>query len=273
MKRLIATARRRHRLCRRRWNGCQPDHRKTAAQRGRHVVQTDPVRAATRAGGQIRRAGQIHHRRKRPDRGRLLVETGFQGVSYNQMLPPGTPATGVTLSVFDSTKDAGAAQVSQHIIILEPAAEQLGVTETYFFKNEGKVTYNDPESGTLRFFVAEASKRNRKSSGDLAGQHGGPARARSRQNSGRLQAGLPDQARRRDAHRHQLYPACGGNLLEQSLLQRCSYRAWWFRTESRSKGTGSLLLAASRKRRRRIYETRAAAFEVKIAGTGSVRSP
>ncbi len=93
-----------------------------------------------------------------PGPGPLLLETGYQGVSYSHMLPPGTPRSNVSVSVYDTTKDQSIAPITQHIVILEPAASQLGVTETFFFKNEDNVTYNDPQNGTLRFFAGAAPK-------------------------------------------------------------------------------------------------------------------
>ena len=155
--------------------------------------------------------------------GPLLVETGFQGVSYNQMLPPGMPRTGVMLSVFDSTKDPAAAQIEQHILILEPTAQQLGVTESYFFRNDGKVTYDDPVNGTLRFFAAKAGSGTVRVMATSPGSMAVQRQPESRQSSGCLQAGFSDQAGRRNAHRHQLCLARGGNLLEEGVQQRHAY--------------------------------------------------
>jgi hypothetical protein len=69
------------------------------------------------------------------------------------MVPPGSPGTGVQVDVFDSTKDPGTAKISQHIVFLQPAAEQLTVNEVYFLKNDTKKTFDNPSDGTLRFYV------------------------------------------------------------------------------------------------------------------------
>ncbi len=82
-----------------------------------------------------------------------LIEVQHSGVTYNTMVPPGRPSTGLTLSVYDSSKDPKTAPISQHIVFLEPTGQQLNVTETYFFNNTGNKTYDDPDGGTLRFFV------------------------------------------------------------------------------------------------------------------------
>ena len=39
------------------------------------------------------------------------------------------------------------------MILFEPAGGQVAVNETYLFKNDGKTAWNDPDSGTLKFFL------------------------------------------------------------------------------------------------------------------------
>jgi hypothetical protein len=45
------------------------------------------------------------------------------------------------------------------MILLEPASGQVQVSETYLLTNDGKTAWNDPDGGTLKFFLpAGASK-------------------------------------------------------------------------------------------------------------------
>jgi hypothetical protein len=85
--------------------------------------------------------------------GVCMIRTAFDGVTYNHMLPQGTPATGVAMEVYNASKQPGGAKVAKHMILFEPAAGQVAVSETYLFQNEGKTTWNDPGSGTLKFFL------------------------------------------------------------------------------------------------------------------------
>ena len=88
-----------------------------------------------------------------------LIRTAFDGVTYNHMLPPGRPTSGIAIEVYNASKQPGDAKVSKHMILFEPSAGQVAVSETYLFKNEGKTAWNDPDSGTLKFFLpAGASK-------------------------------------------------------------------------------------------------------------------
>jgi len=87
-----------------------------------------------------------------------LIEAAHEGVTYNLMLPPGTPAANLEVEVFDSSKQPGHARLVQHMVLLEPTGQQLSVSETFLFNNDGNLTYHDPAHGTLRFFVPEAAK-------------------------------------------------------------------------------------------------------------------
>ena len=90
--------------------------------------------------------------------GPRLVQAAFDGAVYNHMIPPGAPASGVTINVYQSSTKPGAAHVEQHVMILEPDGKNLTVTELFDFKNDGKVTYNDPADGTLHFWLPAAAQ-------------------------------------------------------------------------------------------------------------------
>src|ERR1051326_6762541 len=44
-----------------------------------------------------------------------LIRTVFDGVSYNHMLPPGSPTTGITVDVYNVSKEPGEVKVSKHM--------------------------------------------------------------------------------------------------------------------------------------------------------------
>jgi hypothetical protein len=85
--------------------------------------------------------------------GPRLLQAAYDGVTYNQMLPPGAPSNAVTINVFQSIKKPGDAHVDQHMMLLEPLATQLNVSETFVWRNDGKTTFNDPDKGTLEFYL------------------------------------------------------------------------------------------------------------------------
>ncbi|HTQ52957.1 MAG TPA: hypothetical protein VMI94_00765 [Bryobacteraceae bacterium] len=90
--------------------------------------------------------------------GPSLIQTAFDGVTYNHILPPGSATTGLALDVYNSSKQPGGARVARHFLIFQPSGDKLNVNEGYIFNNGGATTYNDPDGGTLKFYLPTAAK-------------------------------------------------------------------------------------------------------------------
>ena len=90
--------------------------------------------------------------------GPALIQAAYQGVTYNLTLQPGSPSSGLTVTIYDSSARPGAAKVVQDIVLLEPAGTQLSVRENIIWQNDGKLTYSDPANGTLRLWVPPEGK-------------------------------------------------------------------------------------------------------------------
>ncbi len=90
--------------------------------------------------------------------GPRLLQSAYDGVTYAHMLPPGAPSTGVALDVYNSSKKPEAAEVGQHMVFFEPNAGKLTIDEMFVWNNTGKITFNDPDGGTLRFYAPTESK-------------------------------------------------------------------------------------------------------------------
>ncbi len=200
----------------------------------------------------------------------LLVEAGFDGVSYNHMIPPGAPATNITVDVYGTTKDSSAAPVTQHIVILEPAGPQLSVTETFFLKNDGNLTYNDPAAGTLRFFIPPAAKDTVRV---MATSPGGMAVQRD-----------AEAAKGAGAHKLDFPIKPGGETridITYSVPDAAAFASKVFYKGAPTRlvvpagvtleGSELKSLGQEPQTQAAIYETTAAAYAVKIAGTGSLR--
>jgi hypothetical protein len=82
-----------------------------------------------------------------------LLQGIYSGVLYTQMIPPGTPMTGVQLAVYDATKDAKLDHPAQHLIVLQPTGSELDVSDTFIFENQTKTTFNSPESGSAEVWI------------------------------------------------------------------------------------------------------------------------
>jgi hypothetical protein len=97
--------------------------------------------------------GKFHITQDAQGPGPRLVQAAYDGVTYNHILPPGSPSNDVTVEVYNSSKKPGGAKVAQHMVLVEPVRGQLVVSESYIFRNDGKMSYNDVDDGTLRFYL------------------------------------------------------------------------------------------------------------------------
>ena len=89
--------------------------------------------------------------------GPALLQAIYQGVLYTLVLPPGGPTSGVHIKIYDTTAKPGVAKVSQHMILIEPSASALDISETFLIENESTTTYQDPAKGSIQFYLPEAA--------------------------------------------------------------------------------------------------------------------
>ena len=90
--------------------------------------------------------------------GPKLLQASYQGVNYNRVLPPQMPVKDVTVTVYEASKQPGDAKVSNHMILLETDGKQINITETVFYNNTGKTTFNDPARGTVKIYLPPETK-------------------------------------------------------------------------------------------------------------------
>ena len=75
------------------------------------------------------------------------------------MLPPGSPSNGIDDRRLPILRKPGAARVDQHMMLLEPQPDgSMAVSESYVWENDGKTTFNDPDQGTLQFYLPPAAQ-------------------------------------------------------------------------------------------------------------------
>jgi hypothetical protein len=89
--------------------------------------------------------------------GPQLLQTIYKGVIYNQMIPPGTPSSGLSVRVFESTKTPSAAEVAQHMIMIEPSDKQISVSEALILNNKSTTTFANSELGGIHFYLPPAA--------------------------------------------------------------------------------------------------------------------
>ena len=89
--------------------------------------------------------------------GPQLLQTAYDGVTYNQMLPPGRPTEGIKLDVYEAVPQPGKTRLAQHMMLFEPSGEQMLVSEIFLFQNDGATTFDDPQGGTVKFYMPAES--------------------------------------------------------------------------------------------------------------------
>lgn len=100
-------------------------------------------------------SGRFHIDKQGQGEGPLLLQAIYQGVLYTQMLPPGSPTGNVQLAVFDSSSKSETAQLETHMVLLQPTGSELAVGETFLFRNDSKLTYNDSTNGTVHVYLPD----------------------------------------------------------------------------------------------------------------------
>jgi hypothetical protein len=90
--------------------------------------------------------------------GPVLVQALYQGVQYNKVIVPGTPASGLEVDVYEATDKPGVANVSQHFIVLQPGATEMTVSEGILYQGDPKLTYHDAAKGSFRFYLPPEAK-------------------------------------------------------------------------------------------------------------------
>jgi hypothetical protein len=92
-----------------------------------------------------------------PGGGPQLLQAAYAGVTYNKLMTPNIPTSNVELDVFESTKSPAVAAISQHMMLIEPTASSIAVSENVITRNDSTTTYNNPAVGSLRFFLPPAA--------------------------------------------------------------------------------------------------------------------
>ena len=91
-----------------------------------------------------------------------LIQSTYQGATYNQIITPGMPTSGVEVMVYESTNKKGTASVSQHLIVMEPTADQIKISELFIMSNKTTLTYHDTAAGSAQFYLPAGSTESAK---------------------------------------------------------------------------------------------------------------
>ncbi len=87
-----------------------------------------------------------------------MLRAEHLSVNYSHPLPPMQGLDGIEIEIFDSSTST--MPPTGRILVLEPGPNEVVVNESYLFNNttQPPITYRNPSSGSLRFYLPESSK-------------------------------------------------------------------------------------------------------------------
>jgi hypothetical protein len=102
-------------------------------------------------------AGHFVFENDQPGGGPQLLQALYKSVNYNKLMTPDIPTSNVELDIFEATKSPAVARVAQHMMLIEPSASSIAVSENVIVENKSTTTYTNPPVGSLRFFLPPAA--------------------------------------------------------------------------------------------------------------------
>jgi hypothetical protein len=206
-----------------------------------------------------------------PAGGPSMLQATFEGVTYNQMLRPGTPTSGVTLQVYYSSPKVPEAKVSQHMILFEPS-DKLTVNETYIYQNDSKTTFRDSSGATFRFYLPPEAGGNVRVR--VTGAQGMPTDRAARETKEKNVYGVDYPIRPGESRFDLTYelPAASplkyqGRLLHDGTARLVAPQGVKF------SGAQLEFLGQEPSTQATVYGVKGREFSIAIEGTGSLSSP
>lgn len=102
-------------------------------------------------------AGRFVFEKDEPGGGPQLLQALYKGVNYNKLMTPDIPTSNVQLEVYEATNSPAVTREAQHMMLIEPNASSIAISENVEIVNDSTTTYNNPSVGSLRFFLPPAA--------------------------------------------------------------------------------------------------------------------
>ncbi len=205
--------------------------------------------------------------------GPRILQAIYNGVIYNQVAPPGTPAAGMTVTVYEPVNDPAAAPMTQHLVLLQPGDTELAVSEEFLFVNAGKTTFNDAANGSARVWIPEAGRAAAKvtvtAPGGMPIQRD-PAKTRE---PGVYKIDYPLKPGETRFEVNYSLPITQPSAFEGKTVGATSPLRLVVPAGVTLKGEGVELLGQEPTTQAGIYSVKAADYRVEIDGTGTIAPP
>jgi hypothetical protein len=198
-----------------------------------------------------------------------LLQADYKGVTYTQVQPPGRPATGIQFQIYESAAKAPAGMQMAHLIMIEPGASALEISETFLIRNESNTTFQDSSNGTAQFYPPKAAGDKVQVSVTPPTQMTINRAAEKGAKPGSFKINYPARPGETRFDMHYTLPA--SETFSTKVVDSGRPTMVVTPLSVRLSGKGIKEAGVEQDVQARVYEVTAPAFEVKIEGTGSIR--
>jgi hypothetical protein len=204
--------------------------------------------------------------------GPALVQATYQGATYTLAMTPGSPTSGVQLKIYDSTNKSGTAPVAEDMMLIEPGADAILMSETLLIQNKTNLTYADPAKGSTQFYVPEAAADKIRVTINPPGGMPLQRPAQKTDQAGIYKVNYPLSPGETRIDVDYTLPNGAHTISGKGIHPGSPLRLVTPASVTLS-GAGITAIGQEPQSQARIYSVSGPAFEAKVEGTGSLRNP
>jgi len=198
-----------------------------------------------------------------------LLQADYKGVTYTQAQPPGRPATGIQFQIYESATKPPAEMQMAHLIMIEPSASALEISETFLIRNASTTTFQDSSNGTAQFYPPKSAGDKVQVSVTPPTQMTIARTAVKATKPGAFKIDYPVRPGETRFDMHYTLPA--SDTFSGKVFPSDRPTTVVTPLSVRLSGDGIKEMGVEDQVQARIYNITAPSFEVKIEGTGSIR--
>src|SRR6185503_77792 len=198
-----------------------------------------------------------------------LLQADYKGVTYTQVQPPGRPPTGIQFQIYESATKPPAEMQMAHLIMIEPSASALEISETFLIRNASATTFQDAANGTAQFYPPKAAGDKVQVSVTPPTQMTIQRQAVKAAKPGSFKIDYPARPGETRFDMHYTLPA--SDTFSGKVVPSDRPTTVVTPLAVRLSGDGIKEMGVEDQVQARIYNITAPSFEVKIEGTGSIR--
>jgi hypothetical protein len=198
-----------------------------------------------------------------------LLQADYKGVTYTQVQPPGRPATGIQFQIYESAAKAPEAMQMAHLIMIEPGANALEISETFLIRNESSTTFQDPANGTAQFYPPKTAGDKVQVSVTPPTQMTISRQAVKGAKPGEFKIDYPVRPGETRYDMHYTLPK--SDTFSQKVVESKRPTTIVTPLTVRLTGEGIKEMGVEEQVQARLYQVTAGAFNVTIEGTGTIR--